>query len=46
MKTATIPEIHKCPICEQVFDGSEAEVNYADHLQSHITAFEQAWNEK
>jgi hypothetical protein len=32
-----------CPICEQVFDGTDSELEYAKHLLSHIKAFETGW---
>lgn len=33
----------KCPICEEVFEESDSKLEYAKHLMSHITAFEQGW---
>jgi hypothetical protein len=36
----------ECPICEQVFEGEGTELEYAEHLMSHIKAFEKAWFKK
>jgi len=33
----------ECPICEQVFDGKGSELQYAEHLHSHIKAFVENW---
>ena len=35
-----------CPICKQVFDGADSEVDYAKHLVAHINAFVENWFEE
>lgn len=33
----------QCFICGDEFTGTDAEENYASHLMSHLTAFQQGW---
>lgn len=36
----------ECPICNQTFNGTDSELNYAKHLMAHITAFKKTWFEQ
>jgi len=36
----------ECPICKQVFNKADSELQYAEHLHSHIKAFVENWFEQ